>query len=68
MEVAARLRKADLRDATFQGYVLLRVGFTVAPLLFGLDKFLNVMVDWPRYLAPWINDLIPGTAQQLMYV
>lgn len=26
------------------------------------------MVDWPLYLAPWIDDLAPGTAQQLMYV
>jgi hypothetical protein len=39
----------------------------VAPIVFGLDKFANVLTDWPHYLAPWINDLIPGTAQQAMY-
>jgi uncharacterized membrane protein YphA (DoxX/SURF4 family) len=60
-------RRMDLRDPVFQGYWLLRLGFTVAPILFGLDKFFNVMVDWPRYLAPWINDIVPGTAQQFMY-
>jgi hypothetical protein len=42
--------------------------FTVAPILFGLDKFANLLVDWPRYLAPWIDDIAPGTAQQAMYV
>jgi hypothetical protein len=35
--------------------------------LFGLDKFFNWMVDWPQYLAPWIDDIIPGSAQDFMY-
>ena len=47
---------------------LLRVAFTVAPIAFGLDKFFNVMVDWPAYLAPWIDDIVPGSGQDLMYV
>ncbi|MFC7594832.1 hypothetical protein ACFQU3_05915 [Terrabacter sp. GCM10028922] len=50
-----------------QAFLLLRTVFTVAPIVFGLDKFANVLTDWPNYLAPWINDLIPGTAQQAMY-
>jgi hypothetical protein len=41
--------------------------FTIAPILFGLDKFANLLVDWPRYLAPVLNDVVPGTAQQAMY-
>jgi hypothetical protein len=47
--------------------VLLRTVFTVAPILFGLDKFTNLLVHWPRYLAPEIDHLVPGTAQQAMY-
>ncbi|HLM51518.1 MAG TPA: DoxX family membrane protein [Solirubrobacteraceae bacterium] len=46
----------------------MRLAFTIAPIAFGLDKFFNVMVDWPRYLAPWINDIAPGSGQQFMYV
>jgi uncharacterized membrane protein YphA (DoxX/SURF4 family) len=61
-------RTADRRDAAFPGYLLLRVGFVVAPILFGLDKFFNLMVRWPEYLAPWINGIVPGTAQEFMYV
>ena len=41
--------------------------FTVAPIVFGLDKFANVLTDWPQYLAPWIDRIVPGTAQQAMY-
>ena len=54
-------------DAGYQAFLLLRIGFTVAPIAFGLDKFFNVMVDWPKYLAPWINGIVPGTGQQAMY-
>ena len=54
-------------DPTVQAFALLRTGFTVAPILFGLDKFFNLMTDWPQYLAPFVADITPGTAQQFMY-
>jgi uncharacterized membrane protein YphA (DoxX/SURF4 family) len=54
-------------DPSYQAFWLLRIGFTVAPIAFGLDKFWNQMVDWPKYLAPWINDIAPGSAQDFMY-
>ena len=47
---------------------MLRTLFTVAPILFGLDKFANVLVDWDQYLAPWINDIVPGSGQDAMYI
>jgi uncharacterized membrane protein YphA (DoxX/SURF4 family) len=50
-----------------QAFLILRTAFTVAPILFGLDKFTNLMADWPAYLAPWIDGIVPGTAQQAMY-
>jgi uncharacterized membrane protein YphA (DoxX/SURF4 family) len=58
---------ANWADARYQAYMLMRLTFVVAPVAFGLDKFFNVMVHWPKYLAPWINDIAPGTAQQFMY-
>src|SRR3954468_18086220 len=61
--------QADTRviGAARQAFWLLRVGFTVAPILFGIDKFFNWTVHWPDYLAGWINDIMPGTAQDFMY-
>ena len=58
---------ADWSDARYQAFALLRIAFTVAPIAFGLDKFFNVLVDWPIYLAPWINDIAPGSGQDFMY-
>ena len=55
-----------LDNPAFQAFVLLRIGFTVAPILFGLDKFLDWLVDWRIYLAPEVNDLVPGNAHQAM--
>ena len=58
---------ADWHDPRYQAFALLRLGFAVAPIAFGLDKFFNVMTDWSQYLAPWINDIVPGNADQAMY-
>jgi hypothetical protein len=58
--------EAQLKSPAYQAFMLLRIGFTVAPILFGLDKFFDVLVNWQRYLAPGINDLVPGTAHQAM--
>ncbi len=50
-----------------QAFWLLRLGFTVAPILFGLDKFTHVLVDWDRYMAPEFADVLPWTTHELMY-
>src|SRR5215475_3156732 len=55
-------------DPATQAFLLLRTVFTVAPILFGLDKFFNVMTDWPKYLAPWIDGILPGSAATAMYI
>lgn len=62
------VRTMELRNPSKQAYLLLRTGFVVAPILFGIDKFFNWMVDWPEYLAPWIDRIMPGTAQEFMSV
>ena len=64
--LAAAPTRVELQDPAYQAFWLLRIGFTVAPILFGLDKFLDWMVDWEIYLAPEFNGLIPGTAHQAM--
>jgi uncharacterized membrane protein YphA (DoxX/SURF4 family) len=62
---AASLRD---RDAGYHAYLMLRLAFAVAPIAFGLDKFFNVLVDWPIYLAPWLNDVMPGSGQDFMHI
>jgi hypothetical protein len=49
-----------------QAFLLLRTVFTIAPIAFGLDKFFGLLTDWDGYLAPWIDNLVPGTAHQAM--
>jgi uncharacterized membrane protein YphA (DoxX/SURF4 family) len=57
------------RDPVAQSFLLLRIAFTVAPILFGLDKFANVLTDdWTKYLATQFNDIIPGSAADAMHI
>lgn len=54
-------------DPVVQAFWLLRLGFIAAPILFGLDKFAHVLVNWDIYLAPEFADVLPWTTHQLMY-
>jgi hypothetical protein len=74
--VAAALRPTPIpasnalrSDPVAQAFMLLRIAFTVAPILFGIDKFAGVLTDdWTRYLAPAFNDIILGNAADAMHI
>jgi hypothetical protein len=69
-QVGATPALADqLKDPAFSAYFVLRTVFTIAPIVCGLDKFFNLLTyphHWSMYLASWIDNLVPGTADQLM--
>ncbi|MDQ0820181.1 putative membrane protein YphA (DoxX/SURF4 family) [Arthrobacter sp. V4I6] len=68
---SSTIRTADTRTLHTgperQAFLLLRTVFTVAPILFGLDKFTNLLADWTVYLAPVATSVIPLPAQTIMY-
>jgi uncharacterized membrane protein YphA (DoxX/SURF4 family) len=55
-------------DPAYQAFLTLRVGFTVLPIVMGIDKFFNNLVNWEQYLAHWIVNISPFTATGTMYV
>ncbi|MGZ4167737.1 MAG: hypothetical protein ACXVRW_20255 [Solirubrobacteraceae bacterium] len=55
-------------DAGYQAFLTLRVGFTVLPIVMGIDKFFNNLVDWELYLAHWIANISPFSATGTMHV
>lgn len=57
-----------IADPAYQGYFLLRIGFIALPLLMGIDKYFNILTEWPHYLAHWYDVILPGTAQTGMYL
>jgi hypothetical protein len=59
--------RAGVHSPARQAFLLLRTVFTIAPILFGLDKFANLLTDWTQYLAPVATQVIPVSAQQFMY-
>ena len=67
MAITARPHtRAAIDDPAYQAYLTLWVGFVAAPILFGLDKFTNLLADWTTYLAPAIDRLVPGSAASAM--
>ena len=66
-QVAVMQEKSVIDSSpSYQAYQVLRLGFTVAPILFGLDKFFNLMVNWEQYLPPFVNNLVGGKGHYLM--
>src|SRR5215208_3900073 len=62
-------REALSRDPSAQAFTLLRIAFTVAPILMGLDKFAEVLTDdWTRYLSSEFDSIIPGSAADAMHI
>jgi len=68
LPTAAPTRTHSLSDPAYLAFALLRTAFTVAPIVFGLDKFFNLLTDWQGYLAPLVDRLVPGTGHQVMLV
>ena len=60
--------RGSAADPAYQAFLILRSAFTIAPILFGADKFFHLLVNWDRYLAPTIAQLSPFSVHQTMYV
>ena len=62
-----RQQDQNLKDPSYQAFFLLRTVFTIAPILFGLDKYFHVLVNWDRYIAPVLVRQAPWNAHEIMY-
>ena len=65
---ASRTDEVANSGAAYQAYMLLLIGFTVAPIIAGLDKFFNVLTNWTQYLSPMASSILGGASQQFMYL
>src|ERR1044071_2614005 len=52
---------------SYQAYQILHLGFTVAPIVAGLDKFFHLLVNWDQYLPAFVNNLTGGHGHELMF-
>jgi hypothetical protein len=64
----ATMASARADTPASQAYQILHAGFTVAPILLGLDKFVHLMVNWDQYLAPVVANLLPFSGHTFMLV
>ena len=52
----------------YQAYQLLYLGFIIAPLVAGVDKFTHFLTDWDKYVAPVVAGLLPFSAHTFMLI
>jgi hypothetical protein len=64
----SRSLAADRKNTAYQAYQILHIGFTVAPILAGLDKFFHLLVNWDNYLAPAVNKVLGGHGHTFMLI
>ena len=67
-EAAKTNEVASMSSPAYQAYTILLIGFTVAPIIAGLDKFFNVLTNWTQYLSPIASNILGGASQQFMYL
>lgn len=60
--------EANTDGVAYEAYQILHVGFTVAPIVAGLDKFFNLLVNWEQYLPPFVSNLLGGYGHEMMLV
>jgi len=58
----------SMANPAYQAFQILRIGFTVAPIIAGVDKFLGLLVNWDQYLPPVVNNMLGGAGHQFMYI
>ncbi|CAN5247439.1 DoxX family membrane protein [soil metagenome] len=65
---SSRVEEIDASRPSYQAYQVLRVGFTIAPIVAGLDKFFHLLVNWDQYLPAFVNNLTGGYGHELLLV
>lgn len=64
--IPASAARVDISNPSYQAYLILRLGFIVAPIVAGLDKFFHVLVNWDQYLPGFVNSMVGGYGHELM--
>ena len=62
----SKMERHTEHGTAYQAYRILHLGFVVAPVVAGLDKFTNILTDWTQYLSPIVSNVIE--AQTFMYI
>ena len=67
-DFTASQENTEIRSVSYQAYRILQLGFVVAPIVAGLDKFFHLLVDWDKYLPGVVNNALGGHGHQFMLV
>jgi hypothetical protein len=66
LPVTTAPRSSVMTRPAYQSYTMLLVGFTVLPIIAGVDKFFHFLVAWDQYLAPLATQILPVSSNTFM--
>jgi uncharacterized membrane protein YphA (DoxX/SURF4 family) len=66
MSTAVAVHTRVASDPIYQGYQILHIGFTIAPIVAGIDKFLHLLTNWDSYVAPAMARMLPVSVHGFM--
>jgi hypothetical protein len=55
-------------EPAYGAFLMLWIGFILIPVVFGVDKFANVLTNWEGYLAPWLAGVLPFSSHTAMLI
>src|SRR5207248_7744435 len=64
-EAADRIAEGATARSVF---ATLKLVFGIVPIVAGLDKFTNLLVDWSKYIAPAFASMLPFSGRTFMYI
>jgi uncharacterized membrane protein len=68
IDQSAAAATAAANSPARQAYRILHFGFTIAPILAGLDKFTHLLVNWDQYLPGVVARVSPVPSHTLMLI
>lgn len=66
MNITVENQRNFTTKSSYHAFLILRFTFTIAPIIAGIDKFFNLLTNWPDYLSTYFNIL--GSPETTMMV
>jgi hypothetical protein len=67
LATSARSRPAERSTGNFVTIrTVLKLTFTIVPIVAGLDKFTNLLTNWEQYLNPMVSQMLPVSPHVFM--
>jgi uncharacterized membrane protein YphA (DoxX/SURF4 family) len=66
--ITTTIQTTSVSSELTKTWMLLKYTFGLVPLVAGLDKFMNLLTDWSKYLNPQLAHMLPFSPETFMMI